>query len=38
MLQLATAIKKSEIADNIFELVLKTELHKYTLRPGQLFM
>jgi len=35
MLQLATAIKKSEIADNIFELVLKTELHKYTLRPGQ---
>ncbi|HBV23229.1 MAG TPA: dihydroorotate dehydrogenase electron transfer subunit [Jeotgalicoccus sp.] len=35
MLQLATAISKSEIADNIYELVLKTELEKYTLRPGQ---
>ena len=35
MLQLATAISKSEIADNIYELVLKTELKKYTLRPGQ---
>ena len=35
MLQLATAIKKTEIADTIFELVLKTELQKYTLRPGQ---
>ncbi|CAD2078125.1 dihydroorotate dehydrogenase B (NAD(+)), electron transfer subunit [Jeotgalicoccus coquinae] len=35
MLQLATAISKSEIADNIYELVLKTALGKYTLRPGQ---
>lgn len=35
MLQLATAISKTEIADNIFELVLCTELGKYTLRPGQ---
>ncbi|CDZ99445.1 Dihydroorotate dehydrogenase B (NAD(+)), electron transfer subunit [Jeotgalicoccus saudimassiliensis] len=35
MLQLATAISKAEIADNIYELVLKTELDKYTLRPGQ---
>lgn len=35
MLQLATAISKSEIADNIYELVLQTALEKYTLRPGQ---
>lgn len=35
MLQLATAISKSEIADNIYELVLTAELDKYTLRPGQ---
>ena len=35
MLQLATAIAKVKIADNIYELVLNTELKKYTLRPGQ---
>lgn len=35
MLQLATAISKVKIADNIFELVLNTALKKYTLRPGQ---
>lgn len=35
MLQLATAISKVKIADNIYELVVNTELKKYTLRPGQ---
>lgn len=35
MLQLATVIAKEEIADNIFELVLQTDLNNYTLRPGQ---
>lgn len=35
MLQLATAIAKVKIADNIYELVLNTDLKKYTLRPGQ---
>lgn len=35
MLQLSTVVSKSNIADNIFELILKTDLKNYDLRPGQ---
>lgn len=35
MLQSASAISISKIADNIFELVLSINLNEYTLRPGQ---
>lgn len=35
MLQLSTVVSKSNIADHIFELVLKTDLKNYDLRPGQ---
>lgn len=35
MLQLAAVVSKSNIAHNIFELVLKTDLKNYNLRPGQ---